>query len=271
MIGENQWIEVHLAGADLLPSKINARDVGKLITAVEAMIAPLVVRENPALGLSEKEVIVGLAGVREGSYVLEFATPYEQPVMRAFQDIATALNEQIFISLPQETVDALVEIRSVTRLYKTAAELWLQNGQLAKIAEINQHTEISYEPEAMQGTTTLYGTVIRVGGEKPPRAKIRFLNGIELTCNITQRDSLSVARALGQRLYDTVGLYGRARWTTPDMRLHDFVIESVLPYRKKPILDNLMALRELVGPYLEEVENIDAYIHNLRGQTDDDH
>ncbi|MHB8625856.1 MAG: hypothetical protein ACYDBJ_05635, partial [Aggregatilineales bacterium] len=53
MADENHWIEVHLAGADLLPSKINARDVGKLITAVEAMIAALVVRENPTLGLSE--------------------------------------------------------------------------------------------------------------------------------------------------------------------------------------------------------------------------
>ncbi|MHB8625857.1 MAG: hypothetical protein ACYDBJ_05630 [Aggregatilineales bacterium] len=91
-----------------------------------------------------------------------------------------------------------------------------------------------------------------------------------MNCKITQRDSLSVARALGQRLYDTVGLRGRARWTTYDMRLYDFVIESVLPYRKKPTLDNLAALHELVGPYLEEVEDIDAYIRKLRGQTDDD-
>ena len=269
MADGNQIIEVRLAGSELSPLNVSARDTGKLITAVQNMIAAIVARQYPTLGLTEKEVTIGLSKIHQGSYRMDFATPYPQPVIRAYEQITSALERGIFNELPEKTVEALIEIRTVTRAYKTQTEFWLQNGQLNKLAEITQNTEIAYEPEIVEGGATLYGRVVRVGGENPPRAKIRFLDDKELNCNITQVDSLRVARELGQRLYETVGVRGRARWNIYDMGLVDFTVEEVLPYRTGLLLDNLTTLRNMVGEHLEEIDDIDTYTRNLRGQMND--
>jgi len=268
MADENYIIQVKLAGSDLSPLNVNARDVGRLITAVQDMLAAIIAHENPDLGLAENQVVIGLAEIREGSYLMGFATIYLAPALLAYRTITESIENGVFDNLPQRVIDALIDIRTITRIYGRPVEFLLQNGTSAKLAQIDRDTKITNTPKVIKGGTTLYGRVTKVGGENPPRAKIVFLDGTELNCHITQSNDYQVARELGQRLYDTVGIRGRAAWNVRDMSLIDFTIESVLPYRAKPIMDNLGALREAVGNYLEGVTDIDAYIHELRGNGD---
>lgn len=82
----------------------------------------------------------------------------------------------------------------------------------------------------MRGTTSLYGMVIRVGGEEPPRARLRLLNGRTITCELAHRKSWALAQILGARLYQVVGVRGEAVTSVADRSLISFRIDRLLPY-----------------------------------------
>ncbi len=67
-------IEVRLIGDNMTPETLSSRDIGDLIASIEQMIASVVARDNPALGLGDDEVIVGLAAIELVSYVMHFHT-----------------------------------------------------------------------------------------------------------------------------------------------------------------------------------------------------
>lgn len=122
--------EVRLVGEHLTPDKMSSRDVGQLISSIEQMIAWIVARDNPALGIDEKDVVVGLASVQEGSYVLGFQTVYESEAVKAYTAVTTAIATSNFRNLPTNSIEAVKQIRTITRKYRTNTEFWLQNDPL---------------------------------------------------------------------------------------------------------------------------------------------
>jgi hypothetical protein len=107
-----------------------------------------------------------------------------------------------------------------------------------------------------------------VGGENPPRAQLRLLNGTLFTCNITQKYEFRIARELGQQLYSTVGVRGKAQWDTRDMSLQYFLIEEVTPYRRKAFSESVAALSDIAGTHLEQIDDINAFVTDLRGRDE---
>ncbi len=264
--------EVRLVGEHLTPDKMSSRDVGLLISSVEQMIASIVSRDNPALGIDEKDVVVGLASVHEGSYVLGFETVYESEAVRAYTTVTNAIATSNFRNLPTSSIEAVKQIRTITRKYRTNTEFWLHNGQLTQLATVKPEMPIETEVFALKGKTTLYGTVVRIGGEDPPRVTIRLVNNNQLfNCNILNRrgTGLAIARQLGQRLYTRVGLRGTAHWNPNDMSLDYFVVEEITEYRGTGIAQALESLREVAGHYYEAVSDIDAFISDARGNDED--
>lgn len=268
-MAERYQVEIRLHAEGITPDKISSRDVGELIAAVEQMLAPLVAEDNVALGLDEREVIVGLAFIKRGSYILQFETPHEAEVAHAYQRIAMSIETGHYAGLPGKTVDALKKIRGAARKYRTDVEFWEANGTLQQLATVNTNTQIDVETHRLQGKTTLYGTVVRIGGEDPPRVTLRLLDGRSVTCRVTQRDQFRVARQLGAKLYQTVGVRGTAFWDMQDMKLVDFLVETVLPYTHVPISQALTALHELAGSHFEAIGDAHAFVADLRG-TDED-
>src|SRR5262245_5066996 len=118
---------------------------------------------------------------------------------------------------------------------------------------------MAVRPE-IEGHTTLYGTLIAIGGINPPSARLVLLNGARLNCNVTERDNLIVARQLGKRLYSEVGVKGEARWDLQDMSISFFRIDEVLEYDSVPLTEALNNLYDVAGQYLEAVEDIEAFL-----------
>lgn len=263
-------IEIRLLGEDKTPEKLSSRELGNLLSSIEQMIAHIVARDNPALGIDESEVVVGLAAVDQGSYVLEFQTQHENEVAEAYHQVAKAITSSQYEHIPAKSIEAIRAIRTVTRHLNTETEFWESNGQRKRLATITTNTRIEEVNLAARGTTTLYGTVVRVGGEDPPRAKLRLLDGTELNCRITQRNALRIARELGARLYDRVGIRGVATWEMSTMVLQDFFIEEVLEYSHRDIEQAFASLSEVAGPHLERISDFDAFMADVRG-GDGDH
>jgi hypothetical protein len=233
------------------------------------MVAAIVARDNPALGIDESEVTVGLASIEHGSYMLQFQTQYEAEVSNAYGLITTSITEGDYSNAPIKSIEAVKTVRRVTRKYSTDIEFWERNGGRKQLATVTSSTKIDVEVPSIKGKTTLYGMVVGVGGVDPPRARIRLLNGVLFNCNITRRDQLMIARQLGERLYTEVGVYGTARWDARDMSLQYFAIERLTEYSKKPITDSLESLRAVVGEYYDRIDDIDEFIADVRG-TDEE-
>lgn len=268
----NYLFEVKLVGEHLTPDKISSRDVGKLIASIEQMIASIVARDNPALDIDEKDVVVGLSSVREGSYVLGFETAYESEAVRAYTTVTNAISTADFRSLPPNSIKAVKEIRVITRKYHTDTEFWLHNGQSVQLATVKPETLIETDEFVIKGTTTLYGTVIAVGGEDPPRVRLRLIGmGKTREFNLADRrgSGLALARQLGQRLYTKVGLRGTAHWDPYDMSLVYFAAEELTEYRETRLSQALESLSDLAGQYYEIVSDIDALVSDARGNDED--
>jgi hypothetical protein len=255
-------IEIRVSGEDITPDKMSSRDVGELIASIEQMIAFIVARDNPSLGIDQSQVIVGLASVKQGSYVLQFQTPFEAEVGKAYNEVTDAINEENYNNLPAQSVEALEKVRKFTRKYRTETELWEKNGQYRQLAKVTTNTRIDIENILLRGKTTLYGTVVRVGGENQPTVQIRLLDGNIQTCEIRTQN---IARQLGERLYSRVGVRGTATWDRRDMSLQSFRIEQVTSYRQRPMPEVLEIMHNATGQYYEGINDIDGLIADVRG------
>ncbi len=262
-------IEIRLVGENLSPYTVSARDAGRLIAAMEQILTALVRHGKHGQTFPEEGIVLGLAAIEQGSYILRFTTPYPEQVMPAYRQLGAAIHNAEFTALPSKSIEGLREVRAVARKYHANAEFWQGNRQRHRLATVTPNTAIS-KPRAprIEEQTTLYGTVLRVGGDHPPRAQIRFLSGQEVHCRVTERDNLRVARMLGQRLYETVGLFGQVRWDGESGEIVDFRIDDVTNYRADLSEDVLAKMRQRFGKYYQALDDIDRFVAEMRGRVE---
>lgn len=264
-------IEIKIMGENITPDKISSRDVGELIAAIETMVAVIVARDNPALGIDERDVTVGLADIEYGSLTTLFQSQYEVEVLDAIHQVATSINASDYNNTPTKVIESVETVRKIARKYSTDIEFWERNGQRIQLTTVNANTKIDVKIPTFSGKTTLYGTLIRVGGESPPRAGIRLITGNYVTCNITERENLRIARQLGERLYTEVGIYGTARWDLRDMSLDHFLIEQLTEYSRKSVDEALESLSIVAGKYYDRVSDIEKLVADIRGADEEEY
>jgi len=263
-MAEQPILEIRLNSEELTPGKMNSRHIGALIHAVEQMLAAVIVRDNPHLALEEKDVTIGLSAVHPGSYRLQFESQYDVQVRAAYEAVTTVIANGDFEKLPPRSFKALLHIQKVAREYRTEMLMGYLNGTFQELAAISASTPIVVETPTMTGETVLYGVLTSIGGTDPPVAKLRLLDGQLQTCNVTEKDNLRVARELGQRLYTEVGVRGEVRWDLRDMSIDHFRIDEVLSYRTIPITEAISNTYDVMGEYLETIDDIENYFADLR-------
>ena len=269
MMDNQQTIEARLRGEELSPATIRSRDIGVFISSLEQMIASIVSRDNPALGLAENQVTLGLSAIQQGSYVMQFQTQYRDEVFRAYEIAISAINNNNFDVLPIRSLEAIKNIRTISRNYRTEIELGYRNGQFIPMASVSSNTIIDVKVQEISGETTLYGVLTGIVGTDPPSAKITLLNGEKISCNVTEKENLAVARKLGKYLYSEIGVRGAARWNLRDMSLTFFRIDEVLEYRATKLSEALENTYDSIGPYLEGIEGDDFidFMEEIRGNN----
>ncbi len=261
-------LEVRLKSAELRPDKMSSRHIAKLIGSVEQMLAAIVARDNPGLALDESRVTIGLSAVYPGSYRVQFQSQYDTQVKTAYEIAATAINGLSFENLPPKSVEALKNIRNISREYRTETQFGYQNGQFVELASVSANTLIHVQVPTMDGETTLYGQLTSIGGVDPPQAQITLVDGQRLKCNVTRKDSLAVAKQLGKRLYTEIGVRGLAHWDIRDMSIIYFRIDELLDYQAIPITESIANSYDVFGHHLEAIDDVDDYFAELREKDD---
>lgn len=255
-------VEFRVSGEKFDSHNVSLQQIGQFLTNLEQIIGSIVIRDNPELALQEEDVIVSLSSISQGSLVSVLETRYDREVNIAIELTSDALLTENYAYLPTKAIEGLKEIVRFNRKTNSITEIWRNNGERYRLAEITPTTRIRAENFIAKGSTTLYGELLRIGGEDPPRAHIRFIDGTTLSCRIKNK---VLASRIAPFLYQRIGVRGVARWDTRDMSLAEFRIEELTPYRQKSIKIAFDNLRELAGQHFDSSEDLAA---ELRGRDE---
>ncbi|MBK8022059.1 MAG: hypothetical protein IPK19_11690 [Chloroflexi bacterium] len=262
-------IEVRLTGREFSAERVHARDAAALIAAVESLLTA-VIAHLTGTPVSENEVVISLAELRPTGYALVFTAPKTGVVEHAFAHVSEAIATQQFERLPTRAVDGLREIRRIARRYAVEVEFSGRTGRRVGVrTAVAPELRIDADLIAVRGTTSLHGMVIRVGGEEPPRARLRLLNGRTITCELAHRKSWALARDLGARLYQVVGVRGEAVTSVADRSLISFRIDRLLPYGMVGIERALNGIAESAGHVFEHLPD-DLTSADLSARSDEE-
>ena len=252
-------IAIKFIGRGMVPGTIRSRELADIIDSFEEMLACVVADRHS--NVEKDDVLVGLATIADGSIRLGFNTPMASVVVAAYLSVASAINQSDFTPLPNNSLIALNKIITFTRRHDCVAEL-LSPGTDEHIASITPETDTKVSG-LVQGQTTIYGRILRVGG-KTPRVMIETISGDNLSCVV----SLEIARELGERLYEFAEFFGIASWNPNNWKIVEFRIQSFAVSSVKTPEQTMNELRSLVGRYFEGVD-AEAYVSSIRGETED--
>jgi hypothetical protein len=114
----------------------------------------------------------------------------------------------------------------------------------------------------LRGETVLFGRVERVGGVEP-KVRLRISDHESVSCHISEE----LAKRVGNRLYNEVGLRGQATWDAVDFELLYFHAEELLSYQAGPITAAFDALAGAVGGAFDSVDDVEEFVGALRHGT----
>jgi hypothetical protein len=255
---ERQRIEIAIVGAKLSPEDVPVGLLTTVLSHLEKAIlgyvrADLSIRPDEALTLS-------LVDIRQGSECLVFSMP--DVLVPVIAGMARSLSLGDYASLPSPTYGELHQLSETV-----AARGWgieIRDQPEHGIRQVRFGAENPLPPPAkparIQGTTTVYGRCLRVGGATQPKAEIRLAaTGKLLNVDLSEE----VAKELAPRLYDDVVLEGHAIWNAESWEIEVFRVSRITEFRRT---DPDLAFKELAEAARGRWEGVEAakYVHTLR-------
>lgn len=253
---ETNQLNLRFFGNNISPSIVRARDLAQVIIAYEAAIAATAAANTP--GTKPEEFTIALVQIHDASVGLEFGAPLEQPVLRAAHALLTNLNERAWGKLPGVVLSHIANIIKFAKQYECTALLETRYGEQTAKVVFASDTVIP-APAILRGETELVGQVRRVGGDEP-KVAIRLLHGDTLYCPTTEE----IAKQLGNYLYEQVQVAGIAVWDADTLNITEFVITEFVAHFDQSPSQAFRQIRERVGYVLERIDNVEAWVQDLR-------
>jgi hypothetical protein len=245
---------LRFVGGGIAPQTVSAGELAQVISSLENSIAEV-------MGLDPRErLVLSLVQITHQSDGLVFACPTKKAA-DAFYRIAKATKKGDISTLPVAAREAPRQVLQFIRRRNCAAE-WRGRGR-HPIAVMTPKTQLNEVPDTvLRGETTLYGYVVRVGGEDPV-VRLRYSDREPaISCTVTE----TLARDVAKKLYSWVGLSGTAEWNRRDNSLVEFHATGLLPFDGSPAATALAELGDLIGEYWQDADP-DA-VSRIRGLAD---
>lgn len=258
MGGGMNTFELKLQGKDLVPSELSIHELTDLLLAVERAVVKTAIHNER--GLDEDEAIVSLVGIAEGSTSLRFASALPA-TLTAFLQIGTAISTRSYTNLPSPAIEALREIYRYSEERQAVIGFYAyDNSHSRQLAEIRPDVDLNLPlVDIVRGNTVVHGKLTRVGGN-PPKARLKLLNGEAISCFVSEQ----LAKRIGNRLYEVIGLAGEAKWDAGDYSLLSFKANDITLYEESTLQQAVKELRESAGAAWQDVPDVNAFIDELR-------
>lgn len=264
IMNEKSRIEVRVTGEGFSLETIRPGKVTRYLNSIEAFVMAIVKHDNPELDLA-RDGALGFTSIHPGSFVAGLISPHVE-VGRAWRKASRAIECGDFSNFPSEATREFREFITFNRRHNTEAEFWEYNGTHHRLTVVTSETKVP-DPVLVSGRTTLYGKLLRIGGESSPTAQIRFTDASSVTCQV---QSTELASSMAERLYETIGVRGTGKWESKSLELQEFRIEELTDYRQTSLTEAFESLREVAGKYYEEIEDVNAFVAELRGRGSED-
>jgi hypothetical protein len=252
-------IKIKMTGTRVSPESVPVHELGDLLTQLQRAIIEIL----KAQGVDATEDYISLVGIKKGSNLLTVSVPDRaSPALRV---IAKAAKTQDYTPIPLEAH------RSLFNIYKKAAEkewkLELLGSPALKIPKavisINHPVpEIEVE-RVVSGSTTLYGRIIGVGGERKSKVRLRLVDGSALDIDADE----DFARTCGRLIYEDVALDGEVAWNA-NWELMSFRATGARQVFLPNVADAVDELANLCGSNWKDVDAA-TYVSGLRQRTNE--
>lgn len=252
--------ELRVKGESFALEEVRVKEISKLLVAVEEIVAAIVERDHPSLNIVRMGAL-GLSSVQSGSLHAGFESKYEE-VVQAWCEVSRSIENKDYSSLPAKATDELGSIEKFNRKYNTDTEFWLNNGSRKHLATITADAGLP-EPHFVYGTTTLYGKLLRIGGDSRPTALLNLKKDHSLTCRVATTE---LASNMAHRLYEVIGVRGNAKWNVAEYKPVEFTVNSLMDYQQTSILQAMESLGKVAGEYYRGIEDINEFVADLRGR-----
>lgn len=205
-----------------------------------------------------KDLVIGLTGIRRSSNILQFVATKPDLAKSAYSRFTDSIRSGTVTKLPEPARKTVEYLASFSAKRETPIEL-APDTHAPPTAVITPETEFDLRVPVVRGETDIYGVVLRVGG-KEPAVRLALDTGEEISCETSHQ----LAKDLGHRLYERVGLRGVATWDTSDWSLKSFKALEILQYTDTPIKKAFAYLAKASGPDAWADEDPDLAIAKLR-------
>jgi len=221
----NDILELKFEGSEINPSNVKPSEIAELISNFEKALLVSIKEDSE---IDTNEILFTFEEIANRSLDLLFKPKPSKNISNdtfnnSYRKLSKRISESDFDGFSNEGLIALRGICKFTRKHKCVGSFRLNNETLSSITPT---TEISIkQPLCLKGETTIYGELIDVGGDNP-NIHIK-INEDYIIIVDTNRE---IAKKLGNRLFDTIGLNGYAKWEIETSKILEFKLSSILDY-----------------------------------------
>lgn len=247
-------IELRFKGNNISPDKVKASEIGLLVINFEKALLNQIKEAEPSINISN-EVLFTFERIDNNSLDLFFIPKQvREIVVASYVVIATAFSTGDYTKINKESISALNEIVKFSKRNSCTGSFNLDNEEISSF-EPNHEIAIP-KSQTITGETTLYGKIIRIGGEEP-KVHFRIDENQKLIFDIDE----NLAKKLSPKIYDFIGLVGIATWNSKDFSIEKFEVSRLLEFDNKPIATTFTEISGLIGKYWDEVEDVENYLN----------
>ena len=243
-------IELKFDVGNIKPSVVKVSAVAELIKSFEGAVEAVIRHNHPEI--RHGYVFMSFDQIRHESLTIRcIAHKANEYVIPAYSTIISAFRSGNFNNLPSSSIEELRKIIRFTRKYNCDGSFISEGKQ---VANFNTDTDVSYSHDyVLRGETTLYGEVIKVGGDNP-RVQVKVNNEYIIGFDVKKE----IAIYLAAQLYKEIGLRGIARWDKTTNRIIDFKVDSVIDVETQNLNRTFEELNHLFGDYFQG--DVNAFI-----------
>jgi len=254
---DKSTFNITISGTGVLPETTRASDLAELLQNIEKAISETALAQG--VQISEQDII-SLTNIEESSNRLTFTVA--GILVMAASIVSESVEKKCYERLPHKAHEALHHVsgQAVKREWEVKFQenkaLGIKGGVISKENQVPP-AQVAY----IEGTTSVYGRCIRVGG-LTPKVEIQLYQGGTLFVTLSEQ----MARELARSLYEDVCIEGVAKWNTDDWTIEEFHGTRVREFRATDLVE---AFKNLAVAARGKWDGVDAiqYVKGLRSES----
>lgn len=249
---DNDILELKFEGNQVNPDTVKPHEVAELIINFEKALLSTIKQNSPEI--DTEHLLFSFHSIENKSLDLKFVKhKAKEVVLGAYTLICLSITNSDYKALNSDTIESLKEITKFTKRHECVGHFRYRNESLTSFTK---DTEITIDKtNEIKGETRIYAKVLRVGGESPT-VHLKIDDDYKITVDLKE----DLAKKIAAKLYETIGLFGIAKWDNKSYKVIDFKIHDIVEFENKPLKQTFSELKNLLGKHWDKIDDISSVI-----------